>query len=153
MITSKNVSGFFIVEVLIVLVLLAILTLLFLPNLQTYTDRAKFQDVIRAANSLKAAVELCGIKTGIANGGGNPGETFNLCNEGQNGIPAAVDSNYGGYVESLGTANGAIFSTSTPTFGPNGTNQYSYIIEPTMTNGIVTWQVRSVSSCLAVGLC
>lgn len=31
-------SGFFIVEVLIVLVLLAILTLIFLPNLQAYVE-------------------------------------------------------------------------------------------------------------------
>lgn len=57
--TKTKASGFFIVEILIVLLIVGILAIALLPNLALYVDRAKFQDVIAVSQSAKSAVELC----------------------------------------------------------------------------------------------
>lgn len=121
-----KLAGFFVVELLIVLIIVAVLVLAFLPNLQTYVQQAKFTDVLTAANSLKSAVELCGLNP-------DPGATgFTGCNSGAHGIPAAVASGYGGYVDSTNVTNGVITITSTPVFGPAGNQAKTYIITPTL---------------------
>lgn len=149
MITSKNASGFFIVEVLIVLVLLSVLTLLFLPNLQLYVQKARFADNTRAGNSIKSAVELCALQKASANGTA-PAAPFNGCTQGTNGIYTPPIP-YGGYVQMLNINGGIITVLSTAEFGANGTTPYVYTLTPTANNGVITWAASG--GCFAAGLC
>lgn len=135
---KKGVRGFFIVEVLVVLVIMAVLTLLFLPNLQSYLDRAKYADVIRQASMLQPAVEICIVQLFTATG----------CNSGTNGIPTAVSTGIStSHVQGSTVTNGVITVTSTSGLGAGA----SYILSPSYSNGVVTW-VRS-GTCSANALC
>lgn len=162
--TNRKQSGFFIVELLIVLVIVGILVLAMLPNLQTYVQRAKFVDNLTAANSLKAAVELCAL-----NAAGDPGvpapvtapnPPFASCSgstpASPTGIPANVANGYGGYVDGLSTAGGIITATSTSAFGPPASFSYTYILTPTLTaHGVITWAKSGTCTAdpNAAGLC
>ena len=156
---EKKTSGFFIVEILIVLVIIGILTLALLPNLRTYILRAKFSDNIAAGNSRKAVVEVCALKQGLVNGTA-PAAPFNSCVGGANGIPPNVYG-YGGYVKTVEVNQGVIHVISTSvfdgtdvfgfSFGSPGNTAYNYQLTPTATNGIITWQ--NTGNCRDVGLC
>ena len=149
--TKQKAAGFFIVEVLIVLVLLAILTLIFLPNLQQYVDRAKFMDNIRAANSVKAAVELCALsKTNGVSDGTAPNDPFAGCTQGTRGIYTPPIP-YGGHVHQLNINSGIITTLSTYEFGPDGVTPYLYTLTPTASNGVITWTAGG--NCAVNGLC
>jgi type IV pilus assembly protein PilA len=140
--TKRKTSGFFIVEILIVLVIIGILVVALIPNLTTYAQRAKFVDVLSAANGVKAAVGGCIVQQGSVSTG---------CNSGTLGIPASVSSAYGGYANALSVASGIITSTSTASFGASGAATYTYILTPTYVGGAVTW--AATGSCAANGLC
>lgn len=150
--TDRNASGFFIVEILIVLLIVGILAIAMLPNLSTYIQRAKFSDNIAVADSAKAAVELCAINraNGGAMNGTAPAGPFNGCTEGTNGISVAARP-YGGYVDMLNVNGGIITVLSTSVFGAGGNTPYTYTLTPTATNGVVTWV--NAGNCSAVGLC
>lgn len=139
--TKRTASGFFIVEILIVLVIIGILTLALLPNLTTYAQRAKFLDNITSAEALKSAVEGCILQVGTVIG----------CDGGANGVPPDQAA-AGSYVNSISAENGIITATSTELFGPDGDAPYTYVLTPTYANGVVTWSTTG-STCLAVGLC
>lgn len=144
--TKRKASGFFIVEILIVLLIVGILALALLPNLTIYTQKAKYRDDIAAAVALKPAVEFCLIK----NASGTTLST--LCDGGAEGIPANVTANYGGYVDATAVADGVVTVTSTENFGAASDTAYTYILTPTIsTNGVITWAASG--SCVAEGLC
>jgi len=144
--TKRKASGFFIVEILIVLLIVGILAVALLPNLTVYTQKAKFRDDIAAAAALKPAVEFCLIKN-------QSGTTLStLCAGGAEGIPANIASGYGGYVGSTAVAGGVVTITSTTNFGASGTDEYTYILTPTITtNSVITW--AATGTCAAQGLC
>ncbi|PJG59873.1 type IVa pilus major pilin TapA [Aeromonas cavernicola] len=52
-------SGFTLIELMIVVAIVAILAAVALPAYQTYTQRAKFSEVISAASPAKTAFEVC----------------------------------------------------------------------------------------------
>ncbi|EKD77225.1 MAG: hypothetical protein ACD_42C00431G0002 [uncultured bacterium] len=141
---KRKSRGFFIVEVLIVLVIAAVLTLIFLPNLQQYVNRAKFADVGRQAAALKPAVELC-IHS-------NSPMSTTGCSGNAKGIPADNAAlNKGsvkGYAVAAGiitvTGDGAKLGTATD---PNLT------LTPAVdaTTGTVTW--TKSGTCEGAGLC
>lgn len=151
--TKSKTSGFFIVEILIVLVIIGILVLALLPNLTTYTQRAKFVDNLSAAEALKHAVSLCIIK--------NDGN-LTKCNAGSEGIPTSPTSPTG-YFDHYTVSSGVITVTSTATFGSDGKTAFTYILTPSFVNGGVVWSDNAspqspqvgvtVGSCLAQGLC
>ncbi len=55
----KKQSGFTLIELMIVVAIVAILAAVALPAYQSYTQRAKFTDVIAATGPAKTAVEVC----------------------------------------------------------------------------------------------
>lgn len=137
--TKRKMSGFFIVEILIVLVIIGILVAALLPNLTTYTQRAKYLDNITAASALKSSVEMCILNLGTATG----------CTTGTNGIPTVT---YGTTnVNTVAAANGVITATSQAIFGSGANTAYTYILTPTYANGNVTW--AATGTCVAQGLC
>lgn len=55
----KKQSGFTLIELMIVVAIVAILAAIALPAYKTYTDRAKFSEVIAAISPAKTAIEIC----------------------------------------------------------------------------------------------
>src|SRR3990167_10092798 len=122
--TIKKTSGFFIVEILIVLVIVGILVAALLPNLATYTNRAKFVDVINAAGAVRHSVDACFTQIGTVTG----------CSSGAYGIPNTPGA--AGNFSSYTVTNGVINATSTAALG-----SYTYVLTPTATNNQLTWAV------------
>ncbi|EKD76962.1 MAG: hypothetical protein ACD_42C00521G0002 [uncultured bacterium] len=144
--TKKSASGFFIVEILIVLVIIGILVVALLPNLQTYTKRAQFQDVVAGASAVRSAVDLCIVRVASVGATTVPAS----CVAGSNGIPAnnaAIDTGFLGSVTTA--ANGVITATS---YSTNFGGAYTYILTPALSaSGFVTWTPSG--TCQAAGYC
>ena len=56
--STKN-SGFTLVELMMVIAIIGILSMLGVPQYMVYSKRAKFVDVVNAANQVRDAVEIC----------------------------------------------------------------------------------------------
>jgi len=138
---NKKSSGFFIIEILIVLVIVGILIIAMMPNFTTYTQRAKFVDVLSAADAVRPSVDACILFTG----------TLTNCNTGSYGIPNTPGA--AGNFQSYTVAAAVISANSTSTFGtasPPASN-FTYVLTPTQLNGAVTWAASG--TCQAQGLC
>jgi type II secretory pathway pseudopilin PulG len=146
--TTKKLAGFFIVEILVVLVIIGILVTALMPNLTTYTQRAQYVDNLSVANAIKPAVEGCLMQ--------NAGTTTN-CVANTSGIPANVSTNLGSFVSGVTViAGGIITVTSAAKFGTSGTAAYTYTLTPTInaTSGAITWTVSTgAGTCVNAGLC
>lgn len=57
---KKVQQGFTLIELMIVIAIIGILASVALPAYQTYTNKAKFSEVILATSNMKTAVEICG---------------------------------------------------------------------------------------------
>lgn len=150
--TAKKLAGFFIVEILVVLVIIGILVAALMPNLTTYTQRAQFVDNLSVANAIKPAVEGCLMQNATSLWATNctPGIT------GMSGIPANVTAGLGSFVSGVTVTGGVITVTSQAKFGPNGATSYTYTLTPTLntTSGAITWAVSSgAGTCVNAGLC
>lgn len=148
--TRTKTSGFFIVEILIVLLIVGILAVALLPNLTTYVQRAKFADNITAASAMKHAVELC-----MLNVGGTTALPLGACAPLPINYPTT--SNVANVVVDAATGKITANSAGTTVF-TNG--PFTYEITPTYTantgssgGGVITWAVATTSTCIAAGLC
>ena len=56
---NKANKGFTLIELMIVVAIIAILAGIAVPQYKSYTDRAKFSEVIAATTSAKTAAEMC----------------------------------------------------------------------------------------------
>ena len=145
---KKKTSGFFIVEILIVLAIVAILVTALLPNLANYTNRAKFADVLTTANAVKPAVELCVLQNSTL---GTIGAECGTPSS--NGIPANTLSGYAANVSGFTVASGGVI-TATGAGGALG--GVTYVLTPTYNSGAansgtINW--TSTGTCKANGLC
>ncbi|WP_395344722.1 pilin [Ningiella sp. W23] len=57
--TNKAQKGFTLIELMIVVAIIGILAAIALPAYQSYTDRAKFSELVSAASAAKTATNVC----------------------------------------------------------------------------------------------
>jgi len=139
---KTNQQGFTLIELMIVVAIIGILAAVALPAYQTYTNKAKFSEVVLATQSVKAAIDVCYQTT----------SDLTKCDEADSGsVKTAADGSEGGAnVQSVAvTADTAVITATSETLG---SSTYTYILTPTAGNGTLTWST-SGSSCLAAGLC
>lgn len=133
-----NNKGFTLIELMIVVAIIGILAAVALPAYQTYTNKAKFSEVVGATQSLKTAIEICAQTEG----------DLASCGHSSNGVPAAPAA-YGNLASlAWDETAGTITATAVSTGGLGG---QTYILTGTFANGQITW-VES-GTCQGASLC
>lgn len=127
-----NQAGFSLIELMIVVAIIGILTMIAIPSYQSYTQRARFSEVVSATEPFKTAIALAL----------QQGSSLNELSNGNNGIPD--EPNPTKNVESIKVDNGIITAKGTKIAG-----DATLILTPN-TDGS-TWLVDG--TCVNLGLC
>lgn len=143
----KKQTGFTLIELMIVVAIVAILAAIALPAYKTYTNKAKFSEVIAASGPVKSAVELC-YQTN--------GDMTNCLSQGSYGIPAKPGAS--GYVQDVVLGGTSAAVTITASSQNIDTGNITYILTGTPSGGQITWENDKSSdanggTCVGKGLC
>ena len=133
----KKQGGFTLIELMIVVAIIGILAAIAVPQYQTYTKKAKFTEVVNAAEGFKSQVEIC-IQTE------NLGANATGCDNEAKGIAKAPTAY--GKVASVAVKDGKITAT-----GSSDVDSATFIMEPDVKTSGVVWAISG--SCKSVGLC
>ncbi len=145
---QKTQQGFTLIELMIVVAIIGILAAVAIPAYRTYTDKARFTEVIMATSAFKTAAEVA-VQTKVGSGAGGLVVAADL-DPGVLGIPANVADSNGANVGAVTILNGLITATGV---GFPGAAQPTYTLQAVIpaAGGVVTW--TQAGTCLAAGLC
>ncbi|SFQ05717.1 type IV pilus assembly protein PilA [Nitrosomonas cryotolerans] len=143
-------KGFTLIELMIVVAIIGVLAAIAVPAYQTYTNKAKFSEVVSAAAPYKLAVELCFQEQGTLLAAN--------CTNALGGIPPVTASNDGNVAAGSGKiqANGALTAQILMTaITGNGLAAQTYLLTG-VSQGVgrpVVWTKDAASTCIAIGYC
>lgn len=141
--TAKTNKGFTLIELMIVVAIIGILAAVALPAYQTYSDRARFSEVVLAATPAKTAIELCVQTTALTNCGS--------LDDGTNGTTNGwAESDMVTSVAITGTATAPVI-TVTPVAAGNIAATHTFTLTGAVANGTVDW--TQGGGCKAAGFC
>jgi len=146
-IKTRTQYGFTLIELMITIAIVGILAAIAIPSYLSYTEKARFTEVVQAASALKQSVAFCAHQTGAISTDSTGAITG--CSGGANGIPANITTTVG-CVAGVAVANGVITATgSTGSGGCFSVTPATVSLTPSNTNGVITW----VQACNPADLC
>jgi type IV pilus assembly protein PilA len=138
---AKKQGGFTLIELMIVVAIIGILAAIALPAYQSYTNKAKFSEVVSVIQGHKLSIEICASTEG----------TFANCAATENGVPANITAALGNLATLAWVVTdetGVLTATAVAT---NGLSSQTYVLNGTNVGGNVTW-VKG-GTCVAANLC
>ena len=134
----RLVSGFSLLELLLVVALIGILAAFAVPTYQTYLQKTRFMEVVQHSHAIRVAQSACLLQVG---------EDISACDTfGELAIPAPNASDNTQSV-GLSAANGIITGTGTAASGG-----YTFTLSPSINSeGLLTYTLGG--SCIVAGFC
>jgi len=146
---KKTQQGFTLIELMIVVAIIGILAAVAIPAYQTYTQKAKFSEVILATAGVKAAVDVCAQTIG----GATP-LAAGACDADVSVLAAVAQANgtgKGQYVGSVTYAADLITGVAGSASFPLAE---TYKLTGTFGNGAIKWDSKTApGTCAAAGYC
>jgi|TARA_B110000438_G_scaffold183255_1_gene175069 type IV pilus assembly protein PilA len=143
--TMKKAQGFTLIELMIVVAIIGILAAVALPAYQSYSDRAKYSEVVLAAGSAQTDIEVC-VQTGTGGAAATPADCSTIPNKAGWSAGTAVTS------VTLGGSAAAGYTISVvPVEAGSILAADTYVLTGTVANGAVTW--AKSGGCVAKSLC
>ncbi len=137
---NKSMSGFTLIELMIVIAIIGILASVAMPAYQTYTKRSNFTEVVLAVGSVRNAIDVCFQGKG-------QGDISNCNTDAKVGVDLAASAAGNNVASvSINATNGAVTGT-----GVASLDSDTYTLTPTEVGGSLTWEASG--SCIANGLC